>query len=198
MQAVYVEDAPDNLASTYYDFTLQHNGQQYYFDNGTQGTYNVRYPDVVDVSGSSASAFPLGYYSPFPAKYSGVALSGSLVYLAVPFETIYPESARQELFDWVVQQLFVIETAEDTEDGLILVYPNPSSGVVNVRVPFDDLSAGEFILTDMSGRSIPFFSDRVYDSLYRLEIKQKGFFILTVKQSKRIMSVAVIVTGVRE
>jgi hypothetical protein len=66
------------------------------FDNGTHGTYNVLWPDRIDVYGGSAAALN---YSGGTGGIAAVQYAGAyrLIMLGLPFETIYPDSVRQAL-----------------------------------------------------------------------------------------------------
>ncbi|NSW45189.1 MAG: T9SS type A sorting domain-containing protein [Bacteroidales bacterium] len=99
--ANYVEDAPNNQASTYYNGIVSIPSlvnMPFTFDNGTHGTYNVRYPDVVS---AISPAYNWGYYSAFPNKSLGTYIMHKMVYMAVPFECIYPASTRDSLMFWI-------------------------------------------------------------------------------------------------
>jgi hypothetical protein len=73
------------------------------FDNGTHGTFNVNYPDVIS---RSAGAQYCLKYSGLTANYAGLTFeglfpggtaTGHLVNLGFPFETVYPSSMRDSL-----------------------------------------------------------------------------------------------------
>lgn len=179
LQAIYVEDAPNNQASMYYNFTIEQNGQSYNFDNGTQGTYDVRYPDVVDVV-SYPGALPVGYYTSFPSKYAGVCLFSRLVYLAVPFETIYPESARQELFDWVAGVLFIFENADSRQSDEIKVFPNPSAGKITIQTAGLCNEKSFFRIADMMGQDVPYKITESGAGKWEMEIQKPGTFVLSL------------------
>jgi hypothetical protein len=62
------------------------------FDDGTDGYYDVRYPDVLDVL---AGAQPVMHYDGDPGMPAALATDdATLVYLGFPFETILGESER--------------------------------------------------------------------------------------------------------
>jgi hypothetical protein len=72
------------------------------FDDGTHGTYDVDWPDCMDIRGGSAACLTYDSTS-YQAgiQYEGLFGSGStagkLVYLGFPFETIYPSASRDSL-----------------------------------------------------------------------------------------------------
>ena len=81
-------------------------GLTLHFDDGTHGTYNVKYPDVIKPLNGSLSGFTYdnggsaGVY--FSGTFSGGSKQGKLVYMAFPFETIYTESERNALMAKIV------------------------------------------------------------------------------------------------
>ncbi len=110
LKADYIADAPNNQANTHYKATgieglLFENVGTIDFDNGTHGTYNVSYPDVI--GGVNGAVSCLHYYNLSSAS-AGIAYRGTfpqgdavgaLVYLGFPFETIYPQSKRFEMME---------------------------------------------------------------------------------------------------
>ncbi|HNT35687.1 MAG TPA: hypothetical protein PKH07_11890, partial [bacterium] len=85
-------------------------GLSFSFDDGTRGTYNVRYPDVLATYGGSTNAL---YYGAGPnvagIVYSGTfpdgTFPGKLVYFGFPFETIYDVAARTNVMSSVLAYL---------------------------------------------------------------------------------------------
>ncbi|MBI3099491.1 MAG: fibronectin type III domain-containing protein [Planctomycetes bacterium] len=72
------------------------------FDNGTQGLYNVDYPDTFAAAGGGASCM----------TYTGGAVAGvqydatfKAITLGFPFETIYPDTSRTSVMERVLQFL---------------------------------------------------------------------------------------------
>jgi hypothetical protein len=69
------------------------NGLDFYFDNGTHGTYDVVYPDTINPYGGATIG--LKYEGGANAcVYASSPTSGTVVNMGFPFETIYPDSAR--------------------------------------------------------------------------------------------------------
>nr|HQV32627.1 glycosyl hydrolase family 18 protein [Calditrichia bacterium] len=111
------------------------------FDDGTHGTYNVDYPDGINPAGGATLAmtypgFPSGQYGGAAILYRGNfglgQVPGAVVYMAVPFETIYPAANRDGVMAAVLQY-FNITTGVETPGPPELVrgfhleqnYPNP-------------------------------------------------------------------------
>ena len=82
-------------------------GLSFGFDNGTHGTYDVDYPDVLSTTGGSANAL---YYSPgtdvagitFTGTFPSGTAPGKLVYFGFPFETIYDTTDRSDVMGGVL------------------------------------------------------------------------------------------------
>jgi hypothetical protein len=73
-------------------------GLSFSFDNGTQGTYDVVYPDQVAAYGGSTVGMTYqGGLGGNACVYSTSPTSGTVIHMAFPFETIYPESARNSV-----------------------------------------------------------------------------------------------------
>ncbi len=138
--ATYVEDAPNNQASTYYDATfagpIQMN-TSFSYDNGTHGTYDVRYPDVItpNIIGSWYGE-SIAHFNAFPLKSAGSFAWNQMVYLTIPFETIYPESKRDAIMNWIHTIFFLMSSANETnQDNLmVLIYPNPANDVTTIYI----------------------------------------------------------------
>jgi hypothetical protein len=113
------------------------------FDNGSQGTYNVDFPDGIKPVGGAVMNMTYDGVNPnigggAGIQYEGVFgngnVPGRLVYLGFPFETIYPESSRDLVMSAVLQffqglPTSVAQTSDSTpgpeEFELAQNYPNP-------------------------------------------------------------------------
>jgi len=143
LKSEYINDAPNNQANVYYkaegisgtDFSDLININ---YDNGTQGTYNVSYPDVIN--GRNGGVNILKYSGLTTLNVAAVAYkgnfgsgvsSGAVVNFGFPFETIYPESKRFEIMNKVMHYLEnltdISEEFDYHPDEFILLqnYPNP-------------------------------------------------------------------------
>ncbi|MGF1572714.1 MAG: D-alanyl-D-alanine carboxypeptidase/D-alanyl-D-alanine-endopeptidase [Sumerlaeia bacterium] len=81
------------------------------FDDGSETTYDVNFPDVLALSNGSTSAFEYvgGTGGNAGVLYDGSQGGGKLVYLGFPFETIIDKSTRDEIMARV-SQFFGLET----------------------------------------------------------------------------------------
>ncbi len=82
------------------------------FDNGDHGTYDVDFPDGIKPAGGSVLNMAYNGYDPSSFGGAGIqyegtfgdgTVPGKLVYLAVPFETIYPASSRDNLMARILE-----------------------------------------------------------------------------------------------
>lgn len=178
LMSSYVEDAPNGLASTYYQITSPEIGTDFYFDDGTHGTYDVRYPDVIQPY-SLPEVYSDCYFTGFPAKYASVFNTLTVVYLTVPFETIYPESARQEYFNWVAETLMVLESSSDIQKNDLKIFPNPCNGTFTVELPSAAPDA-VYIITDISGKQVNFKRSGSSESRLSIYIEEDGLYFLTI------------------
>ncbi|MEA2076602.1 MAG: T9SS type A sorting domain-containing protein [Candidatus Marinimicrobia bacterium] len=141
LHMAYAQDAPNNASGTYYNVqatgdTIFSDLTSFSFDNGTHGTYNVRYPDVIrplndagtflTYTACNAGAAGIVYQGVFP----GGSTEGKVMVLGFPFETVYPESNRnaimREFFQFVEYGLAIQdEIMIPTEHRLFQNYPNP-------------------------------------------------------------------------
>ncbi len=91
--ADYVEDDAGTYhiqgsAGTIFD------GMDFYFDDGSHGTYDVVYPDTMSaVGGGTVGLVYIGGLGGNACVY-GTSGAGSVVNFGIPYETIYPEATR--------------------------------------------------------------------------------------------------------
>ncbi|HOU97718.1 MAG TPA: T9SS type A sorting domain-containing protein [Bacteroidales bacterium] len=182
LYANYVEDAPNNQASTYYNGIINIPSVvnlPFTYDNGTHGTYNVRYPDVVSAISPAAD---LGYYTAFPAKSLGTYIMHKMVYMAVPFECVYPASSRDSLMHWI-DYILLGNTSADVADinQNIVVYPNPASDMVWIKNTVNETIENVEILS-VDGKLIK--SLPVNNSISKIDINDlnTGIYLLKINQ----------------
>ena len=82
------------------------------FDDGTQGTYDVQYPDVLGASGAGASvAMNYSTGSGHGAVIQYQSGSSKLIYMGFPLESIYTASQRNSLMAAVLTYFGVAATS---------------------------------------------------------------------------------------
>ncbi len=92
------------------------------FDNGSQGTYDVKYPDVLAARGTAQAALLYGTGSDVAAVTFAGAVSDSsaearIVLSAIPFETLYPEASRAEFMARILE---FFRPADSGANGILL------------------------------------------------------------------------------
>ena len=117
LKSEFVADAPDNRSSTFYRVdgvpgTLFGGLTDIRFDDGTQGTWNVSWPDVLrpaeggmdvlrytGVSGEDVAG--VAFRGPFPRGDR----AGAVIVFGFPFETVYPAEMRADLMGRILDFL---------------------------------------------------------------------------------------------
>ena len=148
----YAADAPFNVAGTYYGVQLVENNfirnlSPFNFDNGTHGTINVKYPDVVKPL-NSATGFLKYSALDTQSGFAGIlfnglfpngTLNGKVVILGFPFETIYPENTRNELLSKIIDYFNSTVDINNQDDNIITEYkleqnyPNPFNPTTTIK-----------------------------------------------------------------
>ncbi len=173
----YIDDAPGNTPGVHYQAASQPNSifdgiNSFYFDNGTHGTINVKYPDVIKgVNGSNSCLLYTGFDSTygdagvyFQGMFSGGTKEGKLISLGFPFETIYPEETRNDLMKKVIFFFGVTTEVIENESSslpkefkLYQNYPNPFNPTTKIKYSIPFVETGH----------VPSLQLRVYDILGR-------------------------------
>ncbi|MFH2096344.1 MAG: T9SS type A sorting domain-containing protein, partial [Bacteroidota bacterium] len=197
LKAAYVEDAPYNTASSWYTVepvagSIFDLSGQFNFDDGTNGTYNVDWPDVINgingsenclsYSGATGKYAGISYYGMFP----GGSSEGKLVHLAFPFETVYPEAAGNNLMDNVLEFFFGGVFAGHNQDSDFRIFPNPFESTINIMSSedFQPETRLEFInalgetvrlVEPVEGQKIQLtFGSEILPGIYFLRITEQG------------------------
>lgn len=171
LKASYVADAPGGTSNTYYSSFAQSVSTSIYasndtitFDNGTHGTYNVSYPDVITTINGSAADLHYATAATdyacvhYAGVFNGGTAIGKLVYMAYPFETIYPAAMRDTVMKDIL--IYFFSTQNQTtgisplslgEGQRVRLYPNPTTGTFTIVSA--NLTDKSFIqICDMQGR----------------------------------------------
>ena len=151
LKVKYVDDAPNGSPSTTYqaqgiDGTIFGGLSSIPFDNGTQGTIDVQWPDVIS---PMPGAVGCAKYADFDTSngYCGVSYQGYYpsgtrpgmsVILGFPFETIYPQSLRTQLLGKILGFFGTISAIGPSESlpktfALYQNYPNPFNPTTTIR-----------------------------------------------------------------
>ncbi len=170
LHTAYRQDAPNGATGTFYNVqasgdTIFSDLSSFSFDNGTHGTYDVRYPDVITplndsrmflkYTGCNTGAAGIVYQGIFP----GGSSEGKVMVLGFPFETIYPSSSRnaimREFFQFVEYGLDAQdEIMIPTEHRLFQNYPNPFNPTTVISYELSAFSEVKLMIFDLNGRKI--------------------------------------------
>ncbi len=165
----YLQDAPNNAAGTYYRVealgdTIFSGLASFSFDDGSHGTYNVNYPDVLGISGESRGFLR---YSGCSAGFAGVVYegmfpggigAGKVMVLGFPFETVYPEAARSALMEkfflFSEEGLRVLEGKGPEGFRLEQNYPNPFNAMTSLGYVLPEPATVDISIVDVRGSRV--------------------------------------------
>ena len=174
LKATYLDDAPLGRKATYYSAkpisgTLFDGLPSFSFDNGSHGTFDVDWPDAirgwnggrnclayVGVDVNSGGAAGVAYEGLFP----GGSRPGKLVYLAIPFETIYPESRRNDIMARILNFFEAGVTGIADRDvtpksfQLLQNYPNPFNISTRIRFIIPERGRISLVIYNANGQQI--------------------------------------------
>lgn len=94
-------------------------GLDFYFDNGTRGTYDVKYPDVIQpYNGGLAGLNYVGGTGGVACVYGSPVSNSKIVNMGFGFETIYPDTARTSVMS-AIFKYFDIQVRPPTIKSVI-------------------------------------------------------------------------------
>jgi hypothetical protein len=172
LKAEYLADAPNNQSNTYYTaegmvgFAFE-GITNIAFDDGSQGTYNVSWPDVIN--GKNGGINVLKYVglssiniagTIYKGLFPGGITNGGLVYFGFPFEAIYPESKRFQVMNKVLELLSDLTNISDNSNQqpldyvLYQNYPNPFNPSTKISWQIPEAGQIAIVIYDVLGRKI--------------------------------------------
>jgi hypothetical protein len=172
LKAQYIDDAPSGSSSTYYSCeslvgSVFAEVSDFTFDNGTHGTINVTWPDAIN--GINGANNILKYINASTANIAGVSFEGlfpggstpgKLIYLALPYETIYPEASRieimREVFDFFNPSTVSVAEELSRPQAYILYqnYPNPFNPITNIPFSIPEYSDVKISIYNLKGQLV--------------------------------------------
>ncbi len=209
LHMAYAQDAPNNATGTYYNVnvvgdTVFSDLSSFSFDNGTHGTYDVRYPDVftplndarafLKYTGCSTGAAGIVFEGMFP----GGSQIGRIMVLGFPFETVYPEEKRNSLMRKFFQfSEFGLDVTDEsgmpTEHCLNQNYPNPFNPVTTISFQLSTFSNVDLSIYDMRGSLIEMLFDGNsdaghYEIMWNASNVATGMYICVMKVDNVIVT----------
>ncbi len=135
------------------------------FDNGSQGAYNVDYPDCIEAYGGSKVCLNYDgttYHAAiqYEGKFGSSTKPAKLVYLAFPFETVYPETNRNKIMERVVQFFGATTSIDDVVENvpaefqLQQNYPNPFNSSTIIQYQLPQQSQVELVILNLLGENV--------------------------------------------
>ncbi len=191
----YVADAPGGQSGVYYKAEPTVNSiaaglPQFFFDNGTHGTINVLWPDLVlPVNGGAGFMKFSGVDTASGVcgvNYEGLFPSGSkpgkVVCLTFPFETVYPDSIRARLLgkimDFFNRVTGVDDALKNNLPGKFMLYqnyPNPFNPATTIKYVIPGFPAANsvkvsLIVYDILGNRVAtLVNDNKQPGIYEVE-----------------------------
>ena len=175
LKADYISDAAGGQQGTYSSYgvsnSLLDGISDITFDNGTHGTYDVDWPDgIKPVNGAEVCAkfndvdyaTRGGMGISYTGTFGNSSENGGVVFLSVGFETIYPESKRDQLLDRILNfyetELSIVNNSHVSlpeEVSIHALYPNPTNSSLTLEF-LTDLNNGvaQIAIIDILGRHV--------------------------------------------
>lgn len=177
------------------------------FDNGAHGTYDVDYPDGIKPFGGSLSN--MRYEGVDYASQGGAGIQymggfgestslGGIVYLAIGFETIYPETARNDVMARVLEFL---ETSVDIDPepqqpiqfSVSRAFPNPFNGSFAIQVESLDFASLSIKIFNLRGQLVHELEKNVTPGINHItvtewskQVMSSGNYILQVSNGNQV------------
>jgi hypothetical protein len=219
LKANYISDAAGGQQGTYSGYgvtnSLFDGISDITFDNGTHGTYDVDWPDGIkpvngaevcvkfdDVDYDTRGGMGVSYTGTFGISSE----NGGIVFLSVGFETIYPESKRDQLLDRILNfyetELSIINNSQVALPEAVSIhalYPNPTNSSLTLEFLSDyNKQVVQIAIIDILGRKVKtvdipimgkYKNTWVWDGLNDFNRKlPAGIYVLTLTSGQTIES----------
>ncbi len=199
LKAEYIYDAPNNQSASYYEFNDLNNSifeglGNSFFDDGTNGTYAVNYPDVINGVNGGINGLE---YSNLTNNFAGVYFkgifsngvdTGKLVNLGFPFETVYPQSKRFELMTKILDFFADTTTATNISKDIIndfLLYPNPAKDFINIDLEKNNLQNSKIEILNLLGETVIIKSKLLKLTRINISNLKPGIYFVRYKNQRQ-------------
>ncbi|GAA4825343.1 hypothetical protein GCM10023331_07250 [Algivirga pacifica] len=195
LKAAYQYDAPFNQAATWYtakglEGSFFQAIESLQFDDGTQGTFDVKYADqITPLKGSEAILEYTGGSSTAYAAvaYTGIFPSGTdtakVINIGFPLESIYPDSSRDQLFRTIINYFNHTPTPDppviagieslEKQDTLFSISSNPVDEQLSIQLHLPIQQVVAIVLYPVNGT----VSHQLYDKTSSLKGSQLDFSV---------------------
>ncbi len=210
LKAEYVADAPDGKKATYYACSaipgqLFDGLDDFSFDNGTHGSFDVDWPDAIAPYNGSESFLVYKNATDqniaavaFEGVFPGGSQKGKLINSGVPFETIYPESKRiafmAKVFDFFEGKISGVESRPRLPETFTVGqnYPNPFNPYTFIPFTLPKAEPVTIRLFTMLGQEITVVDQRVFPAgAHRIRINgaglSSGVYVYEVAAGRQII-----------
>jgi chitinase len=177
MRSICRGDSPENSISQYYNLgpvpgSIFEGIDPISFDNGEFGSYNVFNPDVIDPKSFGQPGFIFSDISSgahaacsyFSGQFGVGPEIGSVVYLTIPFETIYPEQSREQVLDRIVDYFQsptkVAHSPKPQQPQLLGNFPNPFNSGTTIQYQLAQTCDVELNIYNVLGELVESFSEK--------------------------------------
>ena len=178
LKAQYIDDSPNGSQGAFYSVEgisgrIFRDLPVTTFDDGTHGTYNVDWPDIIMPTEGAIGCLKfegvvttqgfagISYEGLFPEG----TVPGKLVYLTFPYETIYPSTPRQDIIDQVFEFFegdFVSIDNENMEIAekfqLFDNYPNPFNPTTTIGYSIPEAGKVSISIYNINGKLVRDFA----------------------------------------
>ncbi len=120
-------------------------GLDFYFDDGSQGTPDITTPDVITpINGSISGLAYVGGRTGSAAVYDSKSTHGTVVYMGFPFESIYPEAARNGIMKAVINYFEATPVSPTLKSAV-------RADADSITITWDGYAAQGFLLSQKTG-----------------------------------------------
>ena len=206
LKICYYQDAPGGQSGQHYSVKgvnepLFSELGSFSFDNGTHGSYNVKYPDVFSLknNGKKVLEYP-GFSGAAGVVYAGMfpqgQQAGKIMLMGVPFETIYPEAKRFSLMGAFVEfvhfGLPVSDIALPDKHTLLPNFPNPFNPKTVITYQLARDAMLDLCVYDLDGRKIETLINKVqsagvYELSWDASNHASGVYLVSMKVDSKVI-----------